>query len=84
MHHQFDFHASNTTTNFNNCAAVGFIIATSTDPSIPGSRSQELMLVATVAPSLLRRGKMIFSAKNLIVLLANYFVGEEGPAGFVG
>jgi len=61
---------SNATTVFNNCAAVGFSIATSTDPSIPGSRSSELTLVATVSPSLLRRGEIISSAKNLLVLLA--------------
>ena len=84
MHHRSAFHASNATTNFNNCTAVGFEIATSTDPSIPGSHSSELMLIATVDPSLLRMGVIISSAKNLLVFLANYFVGGEEHASFVG
>ena len=84
MHHQFALHASNATPDFNNCVAVRFTIAISTDSSIPGSHSSELTLVATVDPSLLGRGKIFLRAKNLLVLLADYFVGEEEPASFVG
>ena len=51
------------------CIAVDFAIATYIDPSIPGSCLSELIPMAMVTPSLLRRGE-ITPSKNLLVLLA--------------